>query len=153
MVSSFSELTLYQLAETDRVITADIELDGTDWKLLTLYEFEPGNPLGQLQEALELSFELAPLEQRLRQARKEGLIQADYLGQQIEAAMAAEVINEEEATRLREYHAKVSALMAVDDFDPSELGREKAKPKKPRKAAKSKASPKKKVSARPQQAS
>ena len=114
---------------------------------------EPGNPVGQLQEALELSFELAPLEQRLRQARKEGLIQADYLGQQIEAAMVAEVINEEEATRLREYHAKVSALMAVDDFDPSELGREKAKPKKPRKAAKSKASPKKKVSARKQQAS
>jgi acyl-CoA dehydrogenase len=108
---------------------------------------EPGNPVGQLQEALELSFDVAPLEQRLRQARKEGLIKADYLGQQIDAALTAEVITEEEAAKLREYHTKASALMAVDDFDPSELGRAKAKSSKPRKAAKSKASPKKKTAA------
>jgi acyl-CoA dehydrogenase len=108
---------------------------------------EPGNPVGQLQEALELSFEVAPLEQRLRQARKEGLIKADYLGQQIDAALTAEVITEEEAAKLRDYHTKASALMAVDDFDPSELGRVKAKSSKPRKAAKSKASPKKKTAA------
>ena len=109
---------------------------------------EPGNPLGLLQEALELSVELAPLEKRLRQAKKEGLIVSDYLGEQIDQALAAEVIGEAEATKLREYHQKTSALMAVDDFDPSELGRKQAAPTKPRKAAKRKPAPRKKTAAR-----
>jgi acyl-CoA dehydrogenase len=47
---------------------------------------EPGNPLGKLQEALELAKEHGPLEKRLRQARKEGLIDSDYLGLQIDEA-------------------------------------------------------------------
>ncbi len=109
---------------------------------------EPGNPLGLLQEALELSVELAPLEKRLRQAKKEGLITSDYLGEQIDQALAAEVIGEAEATKLRQYHEKSSALMAVDDFDPSELGRKEAAPTKPRKAAKRKPAPRKKTAAR-----
>jgi acyl-CoA dehydrogenase len=109
---------------------------------------EPGNPLGQLEEALRLSIELEPLERRLRQAKKEGLIKADYLGEQIEAALSAEVIAANEAERLRDYHAKVSALMAVDDFDPSELGRRQSAPKKPQKAAKRKTAPRKKTAAR-----
>ncbi|MEJ2257616.1 MAG: acyl-CoA dehydrogenase, partial [Woeseiaceae bacterium] len=41
---------------------------------------EPSNPLGLLQEALELQKEHGPLEKRLRQARKEGLISSEYLG-------------------------------------------------------------------------
>ena len=109
---------------------------------------EPGNPLGLLQEALELSVELMPLEKRLRQARKEGLITSDYLGRQIEQALEAEVIGEDEARRLRDYHEKTTALMAVDDFDPSELGRKSAKSSKPRQAAKRKPSPRKKTAAR-----
>src|SRR5690606_3650306 len=64
---------------------------------------EPGNPIGLLQEALSLSETVAPLELRLRQARKEGLIQAEYLGHQIEEAATAEVISEDEAARLRSY--------------------------------------------------
>jgi acyl-CoA dehydrogenase len=53
---------------------------------------EPGNPLGQLQEALELAEKFAPAERRLRQAQREGLIRSDYLGEQIEEAARAEVI-------------------------------------------------------------
>ena len=108
---------------------------------------EPGNPLGLLEEALELSVEIAPLEQKLRQAKKEGLIHSDYLGEQIEQALTAEIIGEDDAGRLRAYHEKVSALLAVDDFDPSELGRKAATPK-PRKAAKRKAAPRKKTAPR-----
>ena len=118
---------------------------------------EPGNPIGLLQEALSLSETVAPLELRLRQARKEGLIQAEYLGHQIEEAATAEVISEDEAARLRSYHQKLRALMAVDDFAADDIGRVgnasqngKSTDSTPtvRSAAKSKASAKKKTSAR-----
>ena len=84
---------------------------------------EPGNPLGLLQEALELSEKLAPLEHKLRQAYKEGLLQSDYLGYQIDEAERAEIINNEEAAELRNYHEKVQALLSVDDFAPGEFDR------------------------------
>jgi acyl-CoA dehydrogenase len=84
---------------------------------------EPGNPLGMLQQALELSEKLEPIERRLRQARRDGLIRADYFGEQIDEAERATVISKEEAAQLRDYHDKVQALIAVDDFDAAELRR------------------------------
>ena len=87
---------------------------------------EPGNPLGKLQEALELAREHGPLEKRLRQARKEGLIDSDYLGLQIDEAEKAQVISKAEANSLRDYHEKVSALLDVDDFAPEEMTRRPA---------------------------
>ncbi len=84
---------------------------------------EPGNPLGLLQEALLLSEVLAPLEKKLRQAHKEGLIDSEYLGYQIDEALQADVITADEAVALRDYHAKVEHLMSVDDFAPEELMR------------------------------
>jgi len=118
---------------------------------------EPGNPIGLLQEALALSEELAPLQKRLWQAQREGLIAAEYLGHQIEQAAGAEVINEDEAAQLRRYHEKLTVLMSVDDFPADEIGRVGAAgkpapspetmPLKPaaRSAAKSKATAKKKT--------
>ena len=85
----------------------------SQWAYTTL---EPGNPLGKLQEALELAGEHAPLEKRLRQALKEGLIRSDYLGLQIDEAEKAQVISKAEANSLREYYGKVTALLDVDDF-------------------------------------
>jgi acyl-CoA dehydrogenase len=82
---------------------------------------EPGNPLGKLQEALELAKEHEPLEKRLRQAHKEGLIASDYIGLQIEEAEKAQVISKAEANSLRDYHEKVSSLLDVDDFAPGEF--------------------------------
>jgi acyl-CoA dehydrogenase len=105
---------------------------------------EPGNPVGLLEEALQLSIEIAPLEKRLRQANKEGLIKSEYLGTQIDEAASAEVITREEADKLHDFHDKIFALMAVDDFAPEELRRTSAEPK-PRKAAKRKQAPRKKV--------
>jgi acyl-CoA dehydrogenase len=67
---------------------------------------EPGNPVGLLEEALQLGIELAPLERRLRQARKEGLIGAEYLGQQIEEAANAEVIDKQESSEAQAGTAK-----------------------------------------------
>ena len=104
---------------------------------------EPGNPLGLLQEALQLSEEMAPLEQKLRQAYKERLLKSEYLGEQIEEAAGAEIFSKDEAARMRSYHQKVLALMAVDDFDAADIGRAAApqkpasKPEKPAAPAKS----------------
>ena len=116
---------------------------------------EPGNPVGLLEEALQLGIELAPLERRLRQARKEGLIRAEYLGRQIEEAANAEVIDKEEAAKLQDYHDKVFGLLAVDDFAPEELRRtggelaESTSPQPARKAAKRKKVAKKKAAGKP----
>jgi acyl-CoA dehydrogenase len=84
---------------------------------------EPGNSLGLLQEALELTEKYDALEVRLRQARKEGLIKADYFGYQIDEAERAQVISKSEATELRDYHQKVLHLLSVDDFDAAAFSR------------------------------
>jgi acyl-CoA dehydrogenase len=90
---------------------------------------EPGSPLGLLQEALELSEQMAPLERKLKQSRQEGLIRSDYLGHQIDEAETAEVITRSEAKELRIYHQKVMNLLAVDDFAPDDFGRSGARGK------------------------
>jgi len=82
---------------------------------------EPGNPLGLLQEALQLKEELAPLELKLRQAYREGLISSAYLGYQVDDAEQAKIISNQEATQLRRYHQKVLDLLSVDDFAPEEV--------------------------------
>ena len=121
----------------------------------------PGNPLGLLQEALELSEQMAPLERKLKQSQKEGLIRSEYLGHQIDEAERAEIISKTEAKNLRSYHQKVLDLLAVDDFAADEIGRagarSKAAPQKPvakkaaarKKAAKKKTSSKKKIAKKP----
>ena len=112
---------------------------------------EPNNPLGLLQEALELTKEYEPIERRLRQARKEGLLLSDYLGDQIVGAEKAQIISKAEGRNMRAYHEKVLALLAVDDFAPEELSRstEKSPAQKATTTAKTVArrkAPKKKVS-------
>ena len=108
---------------------------------------EPGNPLGLLQEALALSEQLAPLEAKLRQARKEGLISGDYLGYQIDQAEQGEIIDASEASRLREYLHKVEALLAVDDFAGDEIGRRQAGEVTPKPSAVAKKPARKKAAA------
>ncbi len=83
---------------------------------------EPGNPVGLLQEALELSVAAEPLEKRIRvEGVKTGLITALDLPGQIEQALASGLINAAEATLLREFDRKVMAIIDVDDFASEEL--------------------------------
>jgi len=82
---------------------------------------EPGNPVGLLQEALELSEAVAPLEARLRKARKEGRMESEYLGHQIGEALEKDIINDAEADSLRDFLGKVESLLAVDDFAADEF--------------------------------
>jgi len=82
-----------------------------------------GNPLGELQMALEMAEHAAPLEKKIRQAVKAGLIQGADLPAQIEAALEEGLIIEDEAEQLRHYDKAVMALVAVDDFGPEDFGR------------------------------
>ncbi len=104
---------------------------------------EPGNPLGLLQEALELSETFAPMERRLKQAQREGLIKPEYLGDQIDEAGRTGVVSKKEAAELRDYHDKVRALLAVDDFGPGELGRPTSQEAQPLDVSQETARPKK----------
>jgi acyl-CoA dehydrogenase len=81
------------------------------------------NPLGLLQEALILSTMAESLEKRVRvDGVKTGLITALDLPSQISQAVALNILSEAEAAVLRDYDAKVSHLINVDDFAPQELG-------------------------------
>ena len=81
------------------------------------------NPLGMLQAALELAEHAAPLEKKIRDAVKAGLISGADLPAQIDAALAKGVLTADEAEELRHYDAAVMALVAVDDFGPEAFGR------------------------------
>lgn len=84
---------------------------------------EPNNPLGLLEEALMISEELAPIEEKLKQAHKEGHIKSEYLPHQIQEAQKCGILKDKEAIKMKEYHKKVFELLSVDDFDQKELGR------------------------------
>jgi acyl-CoA dehydrogenase len=81
-----------------------------------------GNPLGLLQEALDLSASAEALEKRVRvDGVKTGRVTALELPGQIAQAEAAGILSVAEAAFLRGYDAKVSYLTGVDDFAPHEL--------------------------------
>ena len=84
---------------------------------------QPNNPLGLLQEALELSVTAEPVEKRIRvEGTKTGKVTALDVPEQIAQALAAGIISETEAAMLRDYDRKVMELIAVDDFAAHELG-------------------------------
>jgi acyl-CoA dehydrogenase len=84
---------------------------------------EPHNPLGLLQQALELCVKAEPIEKRIRvEGVKTGRVTAlDFPGQ-VRQAKDAGIIDAGEADFLMDYDAKVMHLIHVDDFAPHELG-------------------------------
>ena len=84
---------------------------------------EPGNPLGLLQEVLELAEEIKPLERKVFNAKRRGEINSDDTPGQIEEAQKKGVITAEEAKQITAFDDKVMELIAVDDFAPEELTR------------------------------
>jgi len=83
---------------------------------------EPGNPIGLLQEALELSVRAEPLEKRLRvEGVKTGRVTALDLPGQIEQALGVGLLDAAEAQLLRDYDRKVMDIVNVDDFSTEEL--------------------------------
>jgi acyl-CoA dehydrogenase len=109
---------------------------------------DPGNPLGQLQVALQAAVDAEPLEQRLREARKAGVITSEHPLSQIDEAEQNGVLKPAEAASLRALDAMVMEIIHVDDFDPAELGAGSAKRKSPVRKRKSAATRKRKTAAR-----
>jgi acyl-CoA dehydrogenase len=86
-------------------------------------EQHDGNPLGQLQRALELAPEAELIEKKLRIAGvKTGLISALELPGQIEQGLALGIISAAEAASLRDYDRLVMDIVNVDEFAAAELG-------------------------------
>ncbi len=85
-------------------------------------EQQAENPLGMLQAALEMSGEVEPLERKLRDAHKAGTLDADYLPLQVEQALDLGLLDKQQAALLIKYHEAIFELIAVDDFDSSEIG-------------------------------
>ena len=80
------------------------------------------NPLGLLQEALCLATMAESLEKRVRiEGVKTGRVTALDLPGRISQALHLGILSEAEAAVLRDYDAKVSELIHVDDFAPHEL--------------------------------
>ncbi len=90
---------------------------------------EPGNPLGQLHEALVLADTAEPLERRIRvEGIKTGRVTALDLPGQIEQALEAGILSEAEAATLREYDRRVMEIIHVDDFTSEEMAAERHAP-------------------------
>jgi acyl-CoA dehydrogenase len=84
---------------------------------------DAANPLGLLQQALELAPIAEALEKRIRvEGVKTGRVTALDLPGQIQQALAAGIITGAESALLQDYDAKVMHLIHVDDFAPNELG-------------------------------
>ena len=86
-------------------------------------QIEPGNPLGLLQEVLDMASRAEDLEKRLRvEGVKTGRITALDLPGQITEGEQSGLLSKDDAEWLRAYDRKVMELVHVDDFAPHELG-------------------------------
>jgi acyl-CoA dehydrogenase len=84
---------------------------------------EPTNPLGLLQQALEMAERVKPLERRVFDAKRAGQIASEDTPGQIDEAQHKGIITVEEAAEIRAFDARVMDLTGVDDFDPADLAR------------------------------
>ncbi len=82
---------------------------------------EPGNPLGLLQDALELADRVKPLESKVSEARRSGQISRSDAPGQIDEAEQQGILTAAEAAELRKFDEAVASLLAVDEFTKEEL--------------------------------
>ena len=83
---------------------------------------EEDNPLGLLQDALELSEQVKPLELKVTEARRAGQISRSDAPGQIDEAEQQGILTASEAAELRKFDEAVTNLLAVDEFAADELG-------------------------------
>jgi acyl-CoA dehydrogenase len=89
----------------------------------------PHNPLGLLQEALELAEAAEALEKRIRvEGVKSGKVTALDLPGRIRQAQQQGIVTAAEADSLARFDAKVMDLLNVDDFAPQEIGNQGTAP-------------------------
>jgi len=92
-------------------------------------EAQGGNPLGMLQQALELAPHAELIEKKLRiEGVKTGRISALEMTGQITQGLELGIIDPAEAAVLRDYDARVMDLINVDEFAADELGQRSGHP-------------------------
>jgi acyl-CoA dehydrogenase len=84
---------------------------------------EPNNPIGLLQEAIELAEKVEPLERKVVEAYKVGQIDSSDASDQVDEAERRGIVTAEEAIQIREFDQKIMDLIAVDDFSSEDLAR------------------------------
>jgi acyl-CoA dehydrogenase len=82
---------------------------------------EAGSPLGQLQAALESAERLAPLEKKIRDAIRAGILPPGSVHEQVPLALERGLLSAAEAEDLTQHDREVMELTGVDDFDPASL--------------------------------
>ena len=90
-----------------------------------IFTHDEKHVVGWLGEALELAEWAEPLEKRIAHAQREGTLELEPGADEsatVEAALAAGLVSESEAGRLKRFYALVARIVAVDDFDSPELG-------------------------------
>ncbi|MDH3647355.1 MAG: acyl-CoA dehydrogenase [Gammaproteobacteria bacterium] len=80
------------------------------------------NPLAQLEDAMARAIEIEPIEKRLRRSIKDGVVKESTFDQQIDDAVNADVLTRAEADKLIALDKIVMEIIAVDDFETSEIG-------------------------------
>ncbi len=94
------------------------------------YTGDLSGPVGIFGEALDLAVRLEPVEHRIRDAEKAGKLKT---GRGVNTTLAAEetgVITGEESRSLLRLEELTAKIIAVDDFDPMDLGTHPFKPAK-----------------------
>ena len=84
---------------------------------------EPTNPLGLLQQALELAEQIKPLERKVFDGRRSGVITSEDTPGQIDEAERKGILTAEEAKQVKDFDSLVMNLTGVDDFDAAQLRR------------------------------
>lgn len=77
------------------------------------------NPVIKIERVLKAVIACEPLEKKIHQAKHDGVIEGKNLQELVDAALAAEVISEEEAKQILTTHRLCMNVINVDDF-PSE---------------------------------
>ena len=87
-----------------------------------VYTGDPESNIGIMDATMRLAIQAEPLEKRIREAQKEGVLEEDARDDIIEVALKKEVIDADDAQLLRDLREKTFRIISVDDFMPDELG-------------------------------
>ena len=93
------------------------------------YTGDHHTPVGMFKEALELATRLEPAERRIREAEKAGKIKVARGVAVTAAAQQAGLIDAKEAAEMTRLEELTAEIVAVDDFDPMDLGTRPIRPK------------------------
>ena len=117
-----SEMEAYQRAQALILLNDMASRIATNRANAASYVTGADNPLRELEEALQMSLVVEPIDRRLRvEGIKTGRVTALDVPGQIGQGLALGILSPAEADLLRDYDRRVIHIINVDDFAPGEL--------------------------------